>query len=224
MIKLLHGDSLDLLKTIETGSVDAVITDPPYMISTRSTGKGKLGLWADYCNASYWYAAWMQEAKRILTPRGCIWSFLNWRSFATFQKAACDSDLQIDSMLIWNKDWIGPGGLKSLRPCYELVALFGMEDFKIEDRSLRDIQTFKWSAVKPHGHPAEKPVALVEWLIDACLPRGGTVLDPFMGSGTTGEACLNKGCDFIGIELDNKYFDMASERIRAAEEAALENF
>ena len=224
MIKLLHGDSLDLLKTIETGSVDAVITDPPYMISTRSTGKGKLGLWADYCNASYWYAAWMQEAKRILKPTGCIWSFLNWRSFATFQKAACDSDLQIDSMLVWDKAWIGPGGHKSLRPCYELVALFGMEDFKIEDRTLRDIQTLKWSAVKPHGHPAEKPVALIEWLVEISTPRGGTVVDPFMGSGSTGVACVQEGRNFIGMELDSKFYDIASKRIQEAQEELLNDF
>ena len=85
-VLVMQGDCLELLKDIPDGSVDMVLTDPPYMINTKSTGAGKLNPWGDYCNAAFWYAEWMRQARRILKDTGCLWSFLNWRSFVTFQK------------------------------------------------------------------------------------------------------------------------------------------
>ena len=217
MIRLLHGDCLELLGEIPDNSVDLILTDPPYMINTKSDGKGKVNPWADYCNAALWYKAWISACREKLTPSGGLWTFLNWRSFVTFQKAACDIGWPIESVLVWDKCWIGPGGAKGLRPSYELVALFANPDFRIDDRSLSDIQRFKWSAFKPHGHPAEKPVALCQWLIENSSREGATVADIFMGSGTVGEACVNTGRNFIGIELDAGYFETAKRRIEEAE-------
>lgn len=216
-VKLLQGDCLELMKDIPDGSVDMVLTDPPYMINTKSTGAGKLNPWADYCNASFWYAEWMRQAKRISKNTGCLWSFLNWRSFVTFQKAACDIGWPMESVLVWDKCWIGPGGAKGLRPSYELVALWAMPDFKIENRGLYDIQRFKWSSKKPHGHPAEKPVDLMKWVIEQSTRPGDTICDLFMGSGTTGEACMLTGRSFIGMELDPSYFETACKRIGEAQ-------
>ena len=216
MTSLLQGDCLELMKDIPDNSVDMVLTDPPYMINTKSTGAGKLNTWADYCNASFWYAEWMRQARRILKSTGCLWSFLNWRSFVTFQKAACDIGWPIESVLVWDKCWIGPGGAKGLRPSYELVALFAMPDFKIENRGLYDIQRFKWSSKKPHGHPAEKPVDLMKWLVNQSTKTGDTVCDLFMGSGTTGEACVLTGRSFIGMELETGYFETAQQSMEEA--------
>jgi site-specific DNA-methyltransferase (adenine-specific) len=215
MIELLNGDCLELMKDISEGSVDMVCTDPPYMINTKSTGAGKLNPWGDYCNAAYWYAEWMRQARRLLKPTGCLWSFLNWRSFVTFQKAACDIGWPIESVLVWDKCWIGPGGSKGLRPSYELVALWAMPEFKLENRGLYDIQRFKWSSKKPHGHPAEKPETLLEWIVSESTKRGDKVLDIFMGSGTTGVACTRTGRDFTGIEMNEEYFNVAKKRIEA---------
>lgn len=220
-VQLLQGDCLELMKNIPDGSVDMVLTDPPYMINTKSTGAGKINPWSDYCNASFWYAEWMRQAMRILKDTGCLWTFLNWRSFVTFQKAACDIGWPIESVLVWDKCWIGPGGAKGLRPSYELVALFAMSDFKIENRGLYDIQRFKWSSKKPHGHPAEKPVNLMKWIVEQSTRPGDTVCDLFMGSGTTGEACVLTGRSFIGMELDHRYFETACKRISESEEAVL---
>lgn len=214
---LMQGDCLELMKEIPDGSVDLVLCDPPYMINTKSTGAGKLNPWADYCNASFWYAEWMRQARRVLKLTGCLWTFLNWRSFVTFQKAACDIAWPIESVLVWDKCWIGPGGKKGLRPSYELVALFAMPDFALENRGLYDIQQFKWSSIKPHGHPAEKPVDLMKWIVEQSTKEGDTVLDLFMGSGTTGEACAVTGRNFIGMELDPGYFETAKRRIEEAD-------
>ena len=86
-------------------------------------------------------------------------------------------------------DWAG--GTRGLRPSYEMVALWAMPEFTIDDRSLPDIQRFKWSGHKPTGHPAEKPAALCRWIIESSNAR--VVLDPFNGSGSTGSRVLRSG-------------------------------
>lgn len=217
-ITLLQGDCLELMQDIPDGSIDMILTDPPYMINTKSDGNGKINPWSDYCNASFWYAEWIRQSRRVLKNTGCLWSFMNWRSFVTFQKAACDVRWPIESVMVWDKCCPGCGTLKGLRTSYELVALWIMPDFKIGDRSIKDIQQFKWSSTKPHGHPAEKPVNLAKWIIKQCTKPGDTVCDLFMGSGTTGEACALTGRDFIGMELDKTWIETAKKRIEEAQE------
>lgn len=185
------------------------------MINTKSDGSGKINPWGDYINGAYWYTAWIAEARKKLAKDGCLWTCLNWRSMVTFQKAAADLNWPIESLLVWDKCWIGPGGQKGLRPSYELVALFACDDFAIENRGIPDVQRFKWSSKKPTGHPAEKPEELMRWLIEISTKEGDTVLDPFMGSGTTGAAALKAGRKFIGIEQDEKWYNVAAGRIEA---------
>jgi site-specific DNA-methyltransferase (adenine-specific) len=213
--EVIHGDALDVLRGMPDASVDAVVTDPPYGINTKSDGMGKLNPWADLCNAALWYREWIGECRRILRPTGCLWSCLNWRSLVTFQKASCDLGWPVESLLVWDKAWIGPGGQKGLRPSYEMVALWAMPDFAIRDRGLPDVQRFKWSGYKPSGHPAEKPVALMRWLIQHSDAR--VVVDPFAGSGTTGVACIAEGADFIGCEMDESHVALTRRRIADAE-------
>lgn len=213
-MQLLQGDCLEHLAHIPNGSVDMVLTDPPYMINIKSDVRSKLNPWADWCNASYWYTAWISEARRVLKPTSCLWSFINWRSLVTFQKAACTLGWPIESLLVWDKEWIGPS-TRGLRPSYELVALWAMPDFRIKDRSLADIQRFKWGSFKPHRHPAEKPEALASWLIAHCTEPGQLILDPFMGSGTTGAAAVKLGRDFLGIEEDPGWVEAAKQRIQS---------
>ena len=212
--KIYNLDCMDFLEQITP--VDAIITDPPYMINTKSDGTGKLNPWADYCNGAYWYAEWFKKAKRKLLPHGCMWVFLNWRSLATYQKAVCDAAWSIETLLVWDKCWIGPGGERGLRPSYELVALLAAPNFAIKDRGIPDIRREKWSSTKPNGHPAEKPVKLLEWLISISTPEGAMICDPFMGSGTTAEAAANTGRNIIGSELDAAWCDYSNERYQQA--------
>jgi DNA modification methylase len=206
------GDSMEILPTLS--KVGAVITDPPYGINTKSDGSGKLSPWGDLCNAAYWYAAWIGAVRDRLTPDGCLWTCLNWRSLVTFQKAACDLAWPIESLMVWDKQWIGPGGQRGLRPSYELVALFANPAFAVKDRGLPDVQPFPVGSFKPNGHPAEKPIALMDFLVKHS--GAGTVLDCFLGSGTTGVAAMKAGRPFIGIEQDAKWFDIACSRIEEA--------
>ena len=208
-VTIWHGDCREILPTLEP--VDLVLTDPPYGINTKSDGQGKLSPWADYCNAAFWYQAWIGECRAKLPQNGALWSFLNWRSMVTFQKAACDLGWPITSLLVWDKEWIGPGGQQGLRPSYEFVALWVMPEFAIEDRGIPDIRRCKWSGIKPTGHPAEKPLALVSWVLS--ISGFETVLDPFMGSGTTLRAAKDLGRKAIGVELDERYCEIAAKRM-----------
>jgi len=216
-VTLYLGDCREILPTL--GKVDAVVTDPPYGINTKSDGNGKLSPWADLCNAAFWYADWLATCRKLLelphgTGAGPLWTFLNWRSVVTFQKASCDIGWSIESLLIWDKCWIGPGGSRGLRPSYEMVALFiAGDEFGIADRGLPDIQQWKVGSFKPNGHPAEKPIEALHWLVKHSGKLGSLVLDPFMGSGTTGVACVQLERRFIGIEIESKYFDIACRRI-----------
>jgi site-specific DNA-methyltransferase (adenine-specific) len=216
-------DCLEGLKEIPDKSADLIVTDPPYGIGIKSQGgKGsKLNPWADICNASYWYTAWMRECKRVLKDDGALWSFINWRYLPTLYKAGLDIQWSIESLMVWDKCWIGPGGVKGLRPSYEQVALFAMPDFAIKDRSLPDIQRFKWASFKPTGHPAEKPLDLIRWIIQASgKSDGAVILDPFMGSGTTACAAIREGCSYIGFDMDPDWVEKANSRIAAETEAA----
>ena len=79
------------------------------------------------------------------------------------------------------------------------------------------MQAFKWSSIKPNGHPAEKPVALMEFLIKNSTQPGDVVFDPFMGSGTTGEAAMGLDRRFVGFEQDPQWFDVACRRIEQSQ-------
>ena len=216
---LYKGDCLEWLVAQPDDGFDGAFVDPPYSINTKSDGDGKLSPWADYCNAALWYTTWIREARRVLRPHGALWACLNWRSQIPFQKAACDARWAIESMLIWDKDWIGPGGVSGLRPSYEMVALWLRESARVADRGLADVQTFPWSSQKPNGHPAEKPVDLARWCLSATVPPGNgrRVLDLFVGSGTAGVAALALDFEFVGVELDEAWCERAARRLGQAE-------
>lgn len=211
-ITIYHGDALDVLPTLP--KVSLVVTDPPYIIGAVSAGNmsSKAGSWGDMMNSSLWFSTWYRMCADRLRRDGAIWTFCNWRSVPVVMKAAIDADLPVVSMLVWHKDWIGPGGLVGLRPSYELAALLPMPEFAIPNRGLPDMWTEQWSSHKPNGHPAEKPVPLMRRLIAASEPTG-VVLDPFMGSGTTLKAAQEYGVPAIGIESEERYCEIAVQRL-----------
>lgn len=213
--ELYERDCLEILPRIKTASIDAVITDPPYVLLAHSSLQaGKMGVWADMMNAAYWYAAWYREVWRVLKPSGSFWTFCNWRSLVVSQKAMADAEIGLTSLLVWNK--MIPGlGSRGLRPYYEMVAMAAKSDFKIRNRSIGDIWERKWQSSRGEtAHPAEKPVDLLVKIMEICeLPPGAVVLDPFMGSGTTGVAAMQCGLNFIGIEENTRWFVVAQTRI-----------
>lgn len=208
-ITIYNGDCREVLPTLP--KVDLVLTDPPYVFGIAST-VGKMG-WGDLMNSSVWYASWMKEAKRLAT--GSLWVFNSWRSFPVLARAAYEVEWPITSLCVWDKAWIGPGGVQGLRPSYEVIALFAQPGFAIKDRSLPDVWKCKWmSTLGKSGHRAEKPVELMEKIIKET--GAASILDPFMGSGTTLVAAQNLKCQAIGIEIEEKYCEIAARRLDGA--------
>lgn len=216
---LYQGDALELLPTLEPGSVDAVIVDPPYLIGAHSIGtaRAKSGTWADLNNSAYWFSAWYRECLRLLpTETGHFATFCNWRTQPLVICAMAAAGMTATSCLVWDKDWIGPAYKNALRPTYELIVIASGKAAEIKNRSLNDIWRTKWMAGHSAEtlHPAEKPVSLLMQLISALTTESSCLLDPMMGSGTTGVACVRLGRKFIGIEISEDYFKIACQRIQ----------
>ena len=219
-VEIHHGDCLEVLRGMADSSVDAVVTDPPYMVGAISVGNArtKTGTWADMENSAYWFSAWMKECKRLLKQTGYMVVFGNWRSIPTLIRALSLCDMPATSCMVWDKLWIGPAGPQQLRGRYEVLMFSAMPEGKIHDRSHPDVIAEKWLAgqMRTTKHPAEKPVELLKNVCRLVTPPGGTILDPFAGSGSTGKAAVLEGFRFIGIERERDYCDIAQARITAA--------
>ena len=215
------GDCLEVLPTLKPYAVQSLITDPPYMIGAVSVGNAsvKSGGFPDMENASWWFSEWLKAGRRLLKSNGQTCVFTNWRGMLMLQYAYARIDWPIDSLMVWDKEWIGPAGPKQLRPTYEMVVFAGMPDSKIDDRSASDVFRCKWLAgqCKTTIHPAEKPVDLMRHLVRLTTKQNDVTMDCFMGSGTTGVAASIENRAFIGIERDPRYFDIACERIKNAQ-------
>lgn len=213
--QLYCGDSFDILQDLPDGSAGLVVTDPPYNLMTKSAsqGKYKLNPWPDLINSTHFFYRWQKEVFRILQGKGAMWQFCNWRTAPAIIKSINDCGHDVTSQLIWDKGLLGTGPKKALRPGYEVVMLVALDDFIIEDRSLKDIVKVQWQTNKPHGHPAEKPEALIKWLIEKSGKRF-PVLDPFSGSGTTAAVCEKMKIPWIAIEMNPQYCEIAVERLK----------
>lgn len=213
------GDCREIMRALPHGCFDACITDPPYLMGSASTrqGKGVKSRLGDWSNAAVWYSAWIGAVWERLADPGSLWVCGNWRSMPSLTMAMDEVQTNISSVVVWDKEWIGVGPLDGLRQRYELVFQAGKGSFRVEDRAEPDIWPVTWASQRPSGHDAEKPVDLMYRAVRVANAK--TVLDPFMGSGTTGVACAKLGRRFIGIEIEPKYFEMAFRRIEAQAKA-----
>lgn len=212
-----EGDCLDILPGVAPLSVDAVITDPPYMIGASSVGDpgAKSGTWADTMNVARWYADWLRLCQRALRPTGHAIVFCNWRTIPTLLRAFDLCGWGVTSCLLWDKEWIGPGGTQGFRPQHEVILHAAMPQAQIANRGLPDVVRHKWMAgnMRTTAHPAEKPVGVLRWLVEATTSPGALVVDPFAGSGTTGVAAVAAGRRFVGIESEARWVALARERL-----------
>lgn len=212
-VTIYHGDSMEILPSLKSSSFSLCVTDPPYIIGAVSAGNmaSKSGGWADMMNSSAWFTMWYREVSRLLHSSGAFWTFLNWRTLPVVMRAAVDAQLPITSMMVWDKEWIGPGGVQGLRPSYEMVALMAQPRFAVPDRSTNDVWRHQVGSYKASGHPAEKPEKLVRRIITTSATEG-MILDPFLGSGTTAVAAKNAGLRCVGVEAEERYCEIAARR------------
>ena len=218
MIK--QGDCLELLKEVPVGSIDAIICDPPYFTGmTHGYGDKPRLLDLNICRPFYQIV--FREFNRILNQsRGCLYWFCDWRSLGFYLSLMELEKVPVKNCLVWDKI-NGAGNFYRYMHEMILFATFNSKFKTIDGDSsnvIRNIQGFSANHKIDGGkiHPAQKLLSLITKLIKDCTYKSDTVLDAFMGSGTTGVACVNTNRRFIGFELDEKFFKIAEQRIEDA--------
>lgn len=215
-----QGDAFSIMKNMPDNSVDLVVTDPPYFMAPVSAVKynGKVSNLQDKLNARFFYEELFSQIYRVLNDKGKAFVFMNLVSFQAAQAALDTLGIEMRNLIIWDKDFPGLGGNnRKLRYSYELILYFGKPDGLILNRKTRDIIRIAGNPQRRKTkHPAEKPLELMERLIEISEIQSGTVLDPFIGSGTTIIAAQNKGFNAIGIEAHPEFYNMARSRISAS--------
>lgn len=198
--RLIHGDCREVLPLV--GKFDAVISDPPYGINENSAkvaSRGKLAIPKDYGHFD-----WDKEpppAELITAVLGVgKWAALWGGNYFGLPASSC--------WLVWDK----LNGDNDFADC-ELA-------WTNWPKAVRRLQ-WRWNGMIRQGneeryHPTQKPLQVMAWVIDLC-PKADTIIDPFMGSGTTGVAAIQRGKYFTGIERERRYFDIACERISRAQ-------
>ena len=246
-VTLYHGDCLEKMKEIPDGSVDMVLTDPPY------------GTTACKWDSVIPFDLMWEQLNRIIKPNSAI---------VLFGSEPFSSALRMSNIKNYKYDWVWEKSIasnfalskKQPHKKHENVLIFykkqptynpQMMDGKpytdnrttartgvsvgdgkslnrnpIKNRGERYPKTVQFFNNPNHNnvHPTQKPVALIEYLIKTYTNEGETVLDFTMGSGTTGVACVNLNRKFIGIERDDKYFEIAKERISKAQRQEVFDF
>jgi site-specific DNA-methyltransferase (adenine-specific) len=231
MINLIKGDCLIEMKNIESGSVDSIICDPPY------------GTTACKWDSVIPFELMWEQLNRIIKPSGAIVLFgsepfssalrisniKNYKQDLLWNKPNATNPMQAKKrhlqkteniMLFYKKQCTyNPQGLIRI----DKITKQGGTGIISDNRKTRKKEYFQEFSNYPNTilnfkrdkqlHPTQKPVALIEYLIKTYTNENETVLDFTMGSGTTGVACKNLNRSFIGIEMDDKYFEIAKKRI-----------
>ncbi len=228
---IICGDAVKVMQKIPSGTADIVITSPPYNLK-NSTGNGmkdgRGGKWAnaalqkgythhDDCMPHDEYVAWqrgcLEEMMRIIPENGAIFYNHKWRVQNGLLQDRQDivSGFPVRQVIIWKRK----GGFKFnpgyFVPTYEVIYLIAKPNFKLAPKANGLGDVWEFMQEMNNEHPAAFPLDLIDRVVFSTTAR--TILDPFMGSGTTAVSALNHGRDFIGIDLSPEYCEMAIDRI-----------
>jgi site-specific DNA-methyltransferase (adenine-specific)/modification methylase len=213
------GDCRDVLPMV-VGSIDAVITDPPYGVNltgkvSHSTARNRS------IKSEQFYLTYEDTPENFIQT---VLPALRYALSVTKRGAVFMAERTLPSLPAWDAlggiflpsgTGLGPWGFQSFMHC----AFYGKDPFLA--RSLGSRPTGKYGLYANDAtqvdHPCAKPVAAMLWCVERCSAPDDRVIDPFMGSGTTGVACARLGRRFIGVEMEPKYFDLACQRIAEAQ-------
>ena len=221
-----HGEALDVLPVIPTGSIGMVVADPPYSSGGMVRGDRTQALKyssgrhdftgdsRDQRSWGYWCALWLGECLRILDTSEIAMMFCDWRQIAEAVDAFQAGGFIYRGVFVWDK---------TTRAKHLAGRFCNQAEFAIwGTKGPRGVNDHSWAL---HGlvtepapigaervHSTQKPVGLYKYMIGAA-PSDATVLDPFMGSGTTLVAAKNLGRKSIGIEIEEKYCEIAAQRL-----------
>lgn len=217
---VVQGDALAVLAELPNGSVDAVVTDPPYAsvgdsasVMTNPDGVRLVPREVQFYES--WAREHLAEWIRVLAPDGACWFTCDWRGAMTFDLAASKLGVRSVQVGVWDRGGLGMGSI--LRRTWESFVVIPKPGFIPISTSTNDLWRYEWSPSHRLGvHGAEKPVVLMRKAISTVSRPDRVVLDPFTGSGTTGVACALEGRRFIGIERDVDHVETAVDRINAS--------
>ena len=220
--KLIHGDCLEEMKKLADDGVkvDMICTDPPYLMNYK-TGRRK-DKTHDFCKpiANDTNFELIKDIMpllfELLNQGGAIYMFCN-ANYIDYFKQQIEQHFALKNILIWVKNNWSAGDLKGAYAKQTEFILYAVKGRHILNGA-RDTDTLYYNRVVGNMqlHQNQKPVDLCKYLINKSSNENDTVLDCFMGSGSTGVACANLNRKFIGIELDNDYFKIAEKRIKEA--------
>jgi site-specific DNA-methyltransferase (adenine-specific) len=224
------GDCIEISRGFAADSFDAVLTDPPYSSGTRREGaKGIRKSMTREGEDEDWFISdslttdgfwWLMHAnalqwKRVLKDGSHVLAFIDWRMWHHMAGAIEAADLRRFGMLVWDKTHFGMG--MYFRNQHELVMHFSKGKGKDAARhDIGNVLRVKRVSGADAEHLTQKPVDLLEQMLSVISWPGDVVLDPFMGSGSTGVAATQLDRGFVGIEMERRYFDTACERIANA--------
>ena len=227
---VLRADSRDIIKRIPDNSIDFILTDPPYNLGQHSTGNIPLpGRSAMNNDVAGWDMIdfnpeeWADEFIRILKPTGNLFIFTSYNQLGRWYNCL-DHKFDTSNFMIWHKTNPAPKIFKAgfLNSC-EMIFTCWNKKHTWNFISQAEMHNFIESSIcmKPERlsnpkHPAQKPVSILKKMIEIASNENDIIFDPFMGVGSTGVAALDLNRRFIGVELDNAYFEAAKKRIEVA--------
>ena len=202
---LVLGDCIDTMRCLPSRSVDFILTDPPYLVNYRSRDGRSIA----NDNDDAWLVPAFEEAFRVLKPDSFCVSFYGWNRVELFASAWRQAGFRIVGHLVFVKSYSSKRTFVSY--CHENAYLLAKGNPDTPEDPIRDVLEFKYTGNK--SHPNQKPVGALRTLIRAFSKPGATILDPFSGSGSTAIAARLEGREFVAIELDRQYFDIAQQRL-----------
>lgn len=238
MEMLLNGDCLEMMDKIPDGSVDMVLADPPYSSgglhtsdrqkSTRQKYTDKdehrgaarfpsfSGDNMDQRSFTEYMRIVFTRARKKTKPEGIVAAFIDWRNLPAMTDAIQMAGWVWRGIVIWDKKSSRPQKGRFRNQCeYVVWGSNGNLPVNRDAPCLAGVYSYVNVPSSKRHHQTEKPVELMEDLLQI-VPGSAVVLDPFMGSGSTGVACAHMERNFIGIELDRQYYDTAKSRIEQA--------
>ena len=203
--RILHGDCLHVLPQLAAGSVDFILTDPPYLVGYKSRDGRRI---ANDDNDA-WLTPAFAEMHRVLARDRFAVSFYGWPHVDRFVAAYRAAGFRMVGHLVFPKRY--SSGIKHLRYQHECAYLLAKGYPSEPKDTIGDVLDWTYSGNKLH--PTQKPLSVLLPLVETFSPHGGTVLDPFSGSGSSLLAAKMLGRNYFGIELDAQYHAVAEKRL-----------
>ena len=229
MINLMKGDCLELMKTIPDGSVDLCVSDIPYKLTGGGKGdginskrpKGILTNNSQLMSVPK-FKDWLPELYRVMKSGSHIYLMCNFKNLRDLMNQTDEVGFKHINLLVWEKNNCTPSQFYMKNCEYVLFLRKGSSKYINNIGESKTVHKFN-NILGNKVHPTEKPVDLMTFYVENSSNIGDTVLDMFMGSGSTGVACINTNRKFIGVELDDNYFDIAEKRIKETLDNKKEN-